>query len=60
MVEMLQNIFKKIIAGPADKDGVEMGRCKGGCGTTLEYKNCTDSEHAEYCDECFDFSFARR
>lgn len=60
MVKKLQNIFKKITANPAGKAGVKTRRCKGGCGIDIEYKKDSDYEHAEYCDDCFDFIFARR
>lgn len=60
MVKILQDIFKKLIAVPADEDGVKTRRCKGGCGINIEYKNEAEHEYAEYCDECFSFIFARR
>lgn len=59
MVRILQNIFRKVIAGPEDKEGHRTRRCKG-CGTGIEDKNDEAHEYADYCDECFAFIFARR
>lgn len=59
-MRILQDILKKFITAPADKHGLETRRCKGGCGINIEYKNDSEYEYAEYCDECFDFIFARR